>query len=87
MLLLLVIAAYATLFFRMPRWLSIALGVGFIAIGLPCVLFGASGAYWDRQMSPGSDHGGTSTLLAGILVLLSRVKLALRVAAEALTAP
>ena len=85
MLALIVVAAYATLFVSMPRWLSILLSVGFLGIGLLFVLFGAIGSLWDRQMTPGSDHGGTQVLVAGVLLLLSRARLVFRVVMEALT--
>lgn len=87
MLILLVGAAYATLFIAMPRWLSVLLSIAFLGAGVLCALFGAFGSYWDRQMTPGTSNGGGAMLIAGMLVLLPRVALIWRIAMEAFTAP
>lgn len=84
---LLVAAAYATLFIRMPRWASMLVGALVLGAGFVMVLFGAVFTYWGVQMRPGSDSPALRMLIGGVLLLLSRALLLLKLVAEVLGSP
>lgn len=84
---LLVVLAWGTLFLSMPRWLSIVASLGFASIGAVLLLFGMAGSYWDSHMSPNSKSQATSTLVTGILLLLSRAVLLIKAMLLGLASP
>ncbi|KRD31504.1 hypothetical protein ASE35_16035 [Lysobacter sp. Root916] len=83
---LLVIAAWGSLFFRLPVWLSILSSCAFLGLGAVFLLFGLAGSYWDSHMTSG-DSAATSTLVTGVLLLLSRAALVVKLILHALVAP
>ncbi|KRA17032.1 hypothetical protein [Lysobacter sp. Root604] len=83
---LLVIAAWGSLFFRLPVWLSILSSCVFLGLGAVFLLFGLAGSYWDSHMTSG-DSAATSTLVTGALLLLSRAALVVKLILHALVAP
>ena len=83
---LLVVAAWGSLFLRPPTWLSVLLSCLFVGLGAILLLFGWAGSYWDSHMAPGSD-ASTSTLVTGVLLLMSRALLIFKVVLHALVAP
>ena len=83
---LLVVAAWGSLFVPLPSWVKILLSIGFLGFGILFLLFGLAGSYWDSHMTPGSSSS-TSTLVTGILLLLSRAVLVAKVILHALVAP
>lgn len=86
MLFLLVAAALGSLFVPLPRWASVICSVLVLGVGVLMTLFGLAAAYWDDHMTPG-DSGGTSVWVSGVLMLLSRAGLVIRIVLEALAAP
>jgi hypothetical protein len=83
---LLVLAAWGSLFLRLPRWLSVLASCVFLGLGAILLLFGLAGSYWDSHMTPGSS-ASTSTLVTGGLLLLSRAALLVKIVLHALVAP
>ena len=83
---LLVLAAWGSLFFRLPTWLSILSSLAFLGLGAIFLLFGLAFSYWDSHMTPGSS-GATSTLVTGVLLLLSRAALVVKLILHAMVAP
>ncbi len=83
---LLVAAAWGSLFVTMPRWVSVLCSSAVLGVGALMALFGLAAAYWDDHMTSG-DSGGTSVWVAGVLMLLSRAGLVIRIVLEALAAP
>lgn len=83
---LLVVAAWGSLFFRLPTWLSILSSFVFLFLGAVFLLFGLAGSYWDSHMTPGSNPAA-STLITGVLLLLSRIALVVKLILHALVAP
>lgn len=84
--LLLVVVAWGSLFIRLPRWFSALLSVGLLSLGALFVLFGLAGSYWDSHMTPGTSSS-TSTLLTGIMLLLSRAASVVKVILHGLVSP
>lgn len=84
---LLVVAAWGSLFFRLPTWLSILSSFVFLFLGAILLLFGLAGSYWDSHMTPGGDNPAASTLITGVLLLLSRAALVIKLILHALVAP
>jgi hypothetical protein len=84
---LLVVSAWGTLFLPMPRWLSLIASLAFLSIGTILLLFGMAGSYWDSNMSPNSPSQATSTLVTGVLLLLSRAVLLVKVLLMASVSP
>lgn len=84
---LLVVLAWGTLFLPMPRWLSIVASLAFLSLGAVLLLFGMAGSYWDSHMSPNSKSQATSTLVTGVLLLLSRAVLLIKVMLLGLASP
>ena len=66
------IAAYGTLFIAMPRWLSILISVLFFCLGSVMVYAAVMGILF-TNMFPHSDATFQPMLVTGILVLLSRL--------------
>ena len=83
---LLVIAACGSLFIPLPTWAKVLLSVGFLGFGSILLLFGLGGSYWDSHMTSGASQA-TSTLVTGVLLLLSRVALLVKVILHALVSP
>lgn len=83
---LLVLAAWGSLFFRLPTWLSILSSLAFLGLGAIFLLFGLAFSYWDSHMTSGSS-GATSTLVTGVLLLLSRAALVVKLILHAMVAP
>ncbi len=69
---LLVIAAWGSLFFRLPNWLVLVTSLVYLGFGVIFLLFGLVGHYWDSQMTPGT-YPSTPMLVTGVLLLLSQV--------------
>lgn len=86
MLFLLVATAWGSLFVPLPRWASVICSVFVLGIGVLMTLFGLAAAYWNDHMAP-SDSGGTAVWVSGVLMLLSRAGLVIRIVLEALAAP
>ena len=84
---LLVVLAWGTLFLPMPRWLSIIASLAFLSVGVVLLLFGMAGSYWDSHMSPNNPSQATSTLVTGVLLLLSRAVLLIKVMLLGLASP
>ena len=83
---LLVIAAWGTLFVPLPGWAKVVLSAAFLCLGAIFLLFGLAGSYWDSHMTPGTSSS-MSTLLTGVLLLLSRAALVIKVILHILVAP
>lgn len=67
-----IIAAYGTLFIAMPRWLSLIIGVLFFCLGSVMVYTAVMGNLF-TNMFPHSDATFQPMLITGVLVLLSRL--------------
>ena len=83
---LLVVVAWGSLFVPLPSWVKVLLSIGFLGLGALFLLFGLAGSYWDSHMTPGTSSS-TSTLVTGVLLLLSRAALLVKVILHALVAP
>jgi hypothetical protein len=83
---LLVVAAWGSLFVPLPGWAKVLLSAAFLGLGALFLLFGLAGSYWDSHMTPGTSSS-TSTLVTGVLLLLSRAALVAKVVLHALVAP
>jgi len=83
---LLVVAAWGSLLVPLPSWAKVLLSVGFLGFGAIFLLFGLAGFYWDSHMTPGTSSS-TSTLVTGVLLLLSRAALLVKIILHALVAP
>lgn len=83
---LLVVAAWGSLFVPLPRWTKVLLSIGFLGFGSLLLLFGLAGSYWDSHMTPGTSQA-TSTLVTGMLLLLSRVALLVKLILHAFVSP
>jgi hypothetical protein len=83
---LLVVAAWGSLFVPLPGWAKGLLSVACLGLGALFLLFGLAGSYWDSHMTPGSSSS-TSTLVTGVLLLLSRAALLVKIVLHALVAP
>jgi len=83
---LLVIAAWWSLFVPLLGWAKVVLSAAFLGLGAIFLFFGLAGSYWDSHMTPGTSSS-TSTLLTGVLLLLSRAALVLKVILHILVAP
>ena len=83
---LLVIAAFGSLFLPMPSWAKALLGFAFIGLGIIFLLFGLAGSYWDSHMTPGTSSS-TSTLVTGVLLLLSRATVIAKIVLNSLFSP
>jgi hypothetical protein len=71
---LLVVAAWGSLFVPLPGWAKGLLSAAFLGLGALFLLFGLAGSYWDSHMT-------------GVLLLLSRAALLVKVVLHALVAP
>ena len=83
---LLVVAAWGSLFVPLPQWMKVLLGVGFLGLGSLLLMFGLAGSYWDSHMTSGTS-AATSTLVTGVLLVLSRAGLLLKVVVETFLSP
>ncbi len=83
---MLVLVAWGSLLLPMPGWFKGVMTVAVIAIGAVLLLFGLGGSYWDSHMRPGSSSAG-STILTGVLLLLSRAAHVMRLILHVLGAP
>lgn len=83
---LLVLVAWGSLVVPLPTWAKILMTFGVLFMGGVLLLFGMAGSYWDSHMTPGTSSA-TSTLLTGILLLLSRAVLLFKLILHALVAP
>jgi hypothetical protein len=83
---LLVAGAWGSLLVPLPGWAKGLLSVAFLGLGVLLLLFGWAGSYWDSNMTAGASSA-TSTLVTGVLLLLSRAAVLLRVILHALGAP
>ncbi len=82
----LVLVAWGSLLLPLPSWLKGVMSVAVIGIGAVLLLFGLGGSYWDSHMRPGSSSAG-STILTGVLLLLSRAAHVMRLVLHVLGAP
>lgn len=83
---LLVLAAWGSLFLGLPKWAKLLLSLLFVGLGAVLLLFGLAGSYWDSHMTPGTTSSG-STLVTGVLLLLSRASQVFRLILHALVSP
>lgn len=83
---LLVIAAWGSIFLPLPRWLSLLASCLFVGIGSILLLFGLAGSYWASHMTPGTSEA-TSTLVTAVLLLLSRMVFLVKALIGGLTEP
>jgi hypothetical protein len=67
-----IIAAYGTLFIAMPRWLSIIISVLFFCLGSAIVYTAVMGIFF-TNMFPHSGATFQPMFITGVLVLLSRL--------------
>ena len=79
---LLVLAAWASLPLREPKWLSVMCSVAVLAVGTAMLLAGLLAAGFGDSVS-----SGVGRLFTGGLMLLSRAALVIRIVLEALAAP
>jgi len=85
MLLLMVAAAWITAYLPMPRWLSILLSTAILLSGVTLLVSGGLAYAWDSSMRA-DQNDSLHALIAGAALLLSRIRLVLRVVAEMLAA-
>jgi hypothetical protein len=71
----------------MPRWAAMLVGALVLGAGFVMVLFGAVFTCWDVHMRPGSDSPALRMLIGGVLLLLSRALLLLKLVAQRLGSP
>lgn len=79
---LLLLVAWGSLFLPLPRWFSLLLSLAIVGAGCILLLFGLMGAYWSSHMMPSNAGAATSTWMTGGLLLLSRLVLLFRAAAD-----
>lgn len=83
---LLVISAWGSLFLPLPKWAKFLLSFLFVFLGSVLFLLGLFGTYWDSHM-PLGESKATSTLITGILLLLSRALIVITMILHVLVAP
>ena len=83
---LLVIAAWGSLFLRLPRWATVIVDLVIVCVGLTFVLMGWLGAQWDGTTDPG-ESAAAATLWTGVLLLLSRAVTLLKLVLHVLASP
>lgn len=81
-LLLLVAAAWGSLFVPLPRWASVLGTVAVLCVGALLLIAGLLATDFGGAASSGADRW-----IAGALMLLSRIGIVIRIVLEALAAP